>query len=84
MTEYRREQELRERAKKLDLIASKRKQPFYRAAPGWMIIDSRTNAVLAGAETGHTFELTLSQAEAFIAEREKNSSEAQADTKLSV
>ena len=72
MTEYKREQQLRERAKRLDLIASKRKQPFYRAAPGWMIIDALTNAVLAGAENGHSFELTFSQAEAFISDMEKN------------
>lgn len=75
MTEYRREQLLRERAKRLDLIASKRKQPFYKAAPGWMIIDARTNAVLAGSENGHAFELTLSQAEAFISDMEKNADE---------
>ena len=71
MTEYKREQQLRERAKKLDLIASKRKPPFPAAAPGWMIIDRRTNAVLAGAENGHAFELTFEQAEAFISDMEK-------------
>lgn len=75
MTEYRREQLLRQRAEKLDLIASKRKPPFYRAAPGWMIIDARTNAVLAGAENGFGFELTYSQAEAFISDMEKAADE---------
>ena len=75
MTEYRREQQLRERAKKLDLIASKRKQPFYNAPPGWMIIVARTNAVLTGAENGHAYSLTLKQAEAFISDMEKNTDE---------
>lgn len=71
MTEYKREQRLKSRAKKLDLIASKRTPPFHAAAPGWMIIDARTNAVLAGAETGHAYSLTLEQAEAFISDMEK-------------
>ena len=75
MTEYKLEQQLKERAKRLDLIASKRKPPFHAAAPGWMIIDRRTNAVLAGAEKGFGFELSYSQAEAFIADMEKNADE---------
>jgi hypothetical protein len=75
MTENRREQKLRERAKKLDLIASKRVPPYFSATPGWMIIDSRTNAALAGTENGHAYSLTLEQAEAFISEMEKNADE---------
>ncbi len=75
MTEYKREEQLRERAERLNLIARKRNHPFYRAVPGWMIIDANTKAVLAGAENGHTFELTYTQAEAFISEQEKNTDE---------
>lgn len=75
MTEYKREEQLKERAERLNLIARKRNRSFYREAPGWMIIDANTNAVLAGAENGHTYELTYTQAEAFISEREKNADE---------
>ena len=66
MTEHSREQKLRQAAVRQGLIARKRVSPFRNTRPGWMLIDGRTNAVIAGGG----FELSLEQAEAFLADME--------------
>ena len=70
MTIISREQKLRCAAKSLGFVARKRVPPYKNASPGWMIIDGRLNTVLAGAENGIGFELSLDQDEAFISEQE--------------
>ena len=70
MTDNTREQKLRQAAEQQGLIARKRVPPYRNSHPGWMLVDRRSDHVVAGAENGFGFELSLEQAEAFLADME--------------
>ena len=62
-----REARARRLARKYGLILRKGKPRFVGADAGYMVVDGRTNGIYAGASGGFEFELTLEQAEEYLA-----------------
>lgn len=77
MTDIKREEKLKQAAKQHGLIARKRVPPYFNASPGWMIVDQDSNVILAGVDNGRKYSLSLTQAEAFILDKEVQSHDAE-------